>query len=214
MAARTDSFRLVVFDLDGVIFRHNNFYAQMHDKYGTREQTREIEDRYLRSDTHKLAELVIGKMWAGRSAEGYWDIISGSELNPGVEETIRHLKEKGIETMIITSAVEDIARKAQKMLGIDHVFANWMEIEDERITGRFRWNILWDSKGKILADFCRQKGIELKDVAAVGDNENDISMMEEVGLSIAFNSKSDELKNHCDVAIESNNLGEILKYTD
>ena len=204
--------KLVVFDLDGVIFEHNDFYMQLHEKYGTKEETREIEEKYLKTDLRKLAEIVIGRIWAGRDDSGYWEVINDARLNPGVREAVSEIKNNDIKTMIITNSPEDNAKKAQEMAGIDHIKANWMEVKGGKITGRFDWRILWNSKGEILEEFCKEKGISLDEVAAVGDNENDISMMEKAGLSIAFNSRSEKLKRHCDVVIEGNDLREILKY--
>ncbi len=204
--------KLVVFDLDGVIFEHDNFYSQMHERYSTEEKGRALERKYLKSNTQKLAELVIGKLWAGKSDREYWSLIEKARFNPGAEEAVAELKRKGIKTMILTSAVEDLARKAQKELGIDYVAANWMETKEGKITGRFRWRILWDGKGLILEDFCRDNGIRLEQTACVGDNENDVSMMRKAGLSIAFNTRSETLKEQCDVVIDSNDLREILKY--
>ena len=207
--------KLVVFDLDGVIFEHDSFYEQMYDKYdrwAPKKKILEICDRHLKDSTTKAAELVIGKMWAGLPDKGYWEIIESLKLNPGVKETVAELKKKGIKTMILTSAVTDASDKAQKMLSIDYVMANWMETKGGKITGRFKWSVLYQKKGKVLSDFCRSMCFDLKEVACVGDNENDLSMMEEAGLSIAFNAKSEELKKHCDVVIEGNDLREILKY--
>ncbi|MFC1732273.1 HAD family hydrolase [candidate division KSB1 bacterium] len=208
---------MIVFDLDGVIFEHDSFYEQMYDKYdefAPKKKIIEICDKYLKTDTLKAAELVIGKMWAGLSDKGYWEIIESMKFNPGVEETIAELKKKGIKIMVLSSAVEDAVLKAVKILGIDYYICNKIKTKYGKITGKYEWNVMFNGKGKVLADFCKEKGIDLKDVTAVGDNENDLSMMEEVGLSIAFNTKSEKLKNECKVLIEGNDLRDILRYID
>ena len=210
--------RLIVFDLDGVIFEHDSFFDQMYDWYdewAPKKEILEICDRYLKKNTKKAAELVIGKMWKGLPDKGYWEIIKGMKLNPGAKETFRELKKKGFKTMILSSSVLDAVKKAIKLLpkgSIDHHICNKMEIKNGKITGKFRWNVVYHGKGKLLADFCRKKKINLKDIIVVGDNENDMSMMEEAGLSIAFNAKSKKLKKACKIVINSNDMRKILKY--
>lgn len=215
MAKNNGETRLVVFDLDGVIYEHDSFYEQMYDKYdrwAPKKRIIEICNKYLKTDTRKAAELVIGGMWKGLSSQGYYEIIDNMKLNPGVEEAIIELRRKGFMTMILSSSVEHAVKKAVKALDIDYYICNKMEIKKNIITGNFEWKVLYTNKGKLIADFCKEKNIELKDVVCVGDNENDIPMMKEVGLSIAFNTKSEELKKECKVVIDSNDLREILKY--
>lgn len=217
MAKNSSKIRLIVFDLDGVIYEHDSFFEQMYDKYdkwAPKKKILEICGKYLKTDTKKAAELVIGGMWKGLSAQGYYEIIDDMRFNPGVEEAVLDLQRRGFKTMILSSSVDHAVKKAVKALGIDYYICNRMVIKKNIITGDFEWNVVYDGKGKLLADFCSEKGIDLKDVVCVGDNENDISMMKEVGLSIAFNTKSEKLKKACGVVIESNDLKEILKYIE
>jgi len=209
--------KLIVFDLDGVIFDKDSFFEEMYDwydRFAPKKKILEVCDKHLRTDTKKAAELVIGGMWKGLTDQGYFEIIDDMRYNPGVEETIIDLKRKGFRTMILSSSVEHAVKKAAKALDIDYYICNKMEVKKGKITGNFEWNVTYTNKGKLLADFCKEKGIELKNVVCVGDNENDIPMMGEVGLSIAFNSKFAELKKHCKVVVDSNDLREILKYIE
>lgn len=209
--------KLVVFDLDGVIFEHDSFFDQMYDwydKWAPKREIMEICDRYLKKNTRKAAELVIGRMWRNLPDKGYWEIINGMKLNPGAKETFRELKKKGYKTMILSSSVLDAVKKAKMLLPgrIDYHICNIMEIKKGKITGKYRWNVVYNGKGRLLREFCKKKKINLKNVIVVGDNENDISMMEEVGLPIAFNSKSKKLKRACEVVMNGNDMREILKY--
>lgn len=209
--------RLIVFDLDGVIFEHDSFFEQMYDwydKWAPKREILEICDKYLKKNTRKAADIIIGKMWKGLPDRGYWEIINGMKLNPGAKETFKALKKKGYKTMILSSSVLDAVKKAKMLLPgrIDYHICNIMEIKKRKITGKYRWNVVYNGKGKLLADFCRKKKISLRNVVTVGDNENDISMMEEAGLSIAFNSKSKKLKKVCKIVMNGNDMREILKY--
>ena len=59
---------------------------------------------------------------------------------------------------------------------------------------------------------CRDLGIQTKETIYIGDSDADIEAFKEVGLSIAFNSKSDELKKVATHIVDSNNLSDIIPY--
>lgn len=205
-------YKLIVFDMDGVIFQHDNFWQQMHEKYDTIVPGLELTKKYLEKDTHKLAKLVIGGLWKGKPAEGYLELIKKSRYNPGVKGTVAKLKKQGIKTMILTSGPKGLAERAQKELGVDYVIANELFIENDMLTGKYNWKLEFHGKGEVLEEFCRKHKINMKNVVAVGDNDNDVSKAKIVGLAIAFNSKSEKLKKVSDVIIEGNDLREIIKY--
>jgi phosphoserine phosphatase len=200
---------LAVFDMDGVIFEHDNFWMQMHEAYGTLSPGLELTEKYLEKDVFKLAEEVIGKLWTGKPAKPYLELVNNEKYNSGAEELIKKLKEKGIKTLLLTSGPEDLALRAKKEIGVDYIIANKIIVKNDLIAG-YEWLFEFNGKGNILEFFCKENNIDLKEVVCVGDNENDITMMKEVGLAISFNSKSEKLKQSCDIVIEGNDLMQIL----
>lgn len=60
------------------------------------------------------------------------------------------------------------------------------------------------SKGKALLKFCENNGIDLKNVIAIGDNENDISMIDVAGVGAAVANAPDLVKSHADIITSSN----------
>lgn len=205
-------YELIVFDMDGVIFQHDNFWYRMHKKYNTLSPGLALTKKYLEHDTLKLAELVINGLWKGKPAKGYLELIKSSKYNPGVKETIKKLKSMKQKTLLLTSGPRDLAERAKKELGIDYIIANHLITKDGRITGSYDWKLKFYGKGKALKEFCQKHKLDIKKVLSVGDNDNDVSKSRLAGFSIAFNSKSAKLKKHCDVAIDSNDLREILKF--
>ena len=65
------------------------------------------------------------------------------------------------------------------------------------------------SKGAALAKFCKNNGIDLKNVIAIGDNENDISMIDVAGIGAAVGNAHDIVKAHADIITCSNEDGAI-----
>ena len=65
------------------------------------------------------------------------------------------------------------------------------------------------SKGAALKKFCEQNGIDTKNIIAIGDNENDIAMLDVAGVSAAVAGASDIVKSHADIITCSNVDGAI-----
>jgi len=206
-------YKLIIFDMDGVIFEHDNFWYRMHEKYNTLHPGLELTEKYLKTDIKKLADEVIGKLWKEKSADGFFELIEDSKYNPGVKETIAELKKLGIKTCILTSGPIHLARRAQKELGIDFVYGNELIIKDNILTGEYNWlSLNYEHKGETVKKICEEHNIKPEETVIVGDNEQDVYKARVVGLSIAFNTRSEELKNECDVVVEGNDLRGILKF--
>ncbi|MGX9418262.1 Cof-type HAD-IIB family hydrolase [Vibrio sp. WJH972] len=61
-------------------------------------------------------------------------------------------------------------------------------------SNRFDFAAIGNSKGKRLAEYAESLGIKSSEVVAVGDNHNDISMLEYAGLGVAMGNAEAEVK--------------------
>jgi len=204
--------KLICFDMDGVIFKEDSFWNQLHNVMGTEEAAKPLNEKYLRTDILKLAEEVIGKLWKGKDAAKYYELIGGAEYNPGAKKACKKLKDEGYTLLLLTSGPLDLALRAQTELGIDHVMANEILIDDGKFNGKYRWLIDPNNKVEALSDFCLVNGFDIEDVIVVGDNWAEVSLFIKAGKGIAFNSTSDELKQVADVVVDSNDLNEIMEH--
>jgi len=207
-------YKVVCFDMDGVLFTHDNFWYLMQKEYNTEHPGLELTKKYLKTDTMKLAELVIGGLWAGQKADGYYKLVMEAVYNPGVKEAIKEIKKKGLKIIIITSGPHDLALRAKNELEMDDFIANRVIIRNNVITGEYDWKMVYNGKDKVLAKYCEENGLKPEDFIMVGDNENDLSIFEIAGLAIAFNAESENLKKVADVVVDGNDLREILKYIE
>ncbi|MFH0978117.1 MAG: HAD family phosphatase [Candidatus Woesearchaeota archaeon] len=205
--------RLVCFDMDGVIFEKKNFWMELHKALGTYEKGKELTEKHLKKDYARLVEEVVAKLWKGKKADKYFELVRKTRYTKGAKATVKELKKMGIKTAIISSGPKDLAVRAKKELGIDFVFYNGLVIRDNKITGKFNWPIGHGTKEKIriVKSLSQKLGISLQEVAFVGDNDNDVGVCKKVGLSIAFNSESKVLKKICDISIEGKDLTLVLR---
>ena len=68
-------------------------------------------------------------------------------------------------------------------------------------------NTINTNKGNALKKLIEIIGINLKETAAIGDNNNDIEMIEEVGIGIVMGNASDDIKIKADLITLSNDEG-------
>ena len=60
--------------------------------------------------------------------------------------------------------------------------------------GIIELNSIHASKGNALCTLCKKLGISMENVLAIGDNENDISMLQAAGISAAMENAEDDVK--------------------
>ncbi len=208
------SFKLICFDMDGVIFKDVNFWMKLHEAFGTLEEGKELTKQYLHTDYDRLVEEVVAKLWKGRDAQPYYQLVASVEYLPGVRELFDHLKRKGYLTAIISASSIDVARRVQHDYGVDHIFANELVIRDGKISGEFVWPIGAgkEKKAQIISDLCSDVGISPQEVIYVGDSDTNLEAMKLAGRSIAFNSASEELKKAATYVVDTQNLADIILF--
>jgi phosphoserine phosphatase len=207
------TYKLVCFDMDGVIFKDRNFWMELHKKFGTLKQGLELTKKYLHTDYNKLVEEVVVKLWKGKDAKPYYDLVNSIEYLPGVKETFDYLKTRGYMTAIISASSIDVARRVQKNYDINYIFANELVIRDGKVAGEFIWPIGAgkEKKAQIIQDLCSNLVISPKEVIYIGDSDTDIEAFKEVGISIAFNSSSEELKQVSKYVVDTQNLADVIQ---
>ncbi len=206
--------KLICFDMDGVIFEQFNFWIELHRTLGTYDEGIKLTKKYLHNNYEKLVEEVVNKLWKGRSAEKYYELVDSVKYNPGVKELFDYIKKNDYYTAIISAASLDLALRVKKDFGIDYVFANELVIKNNKITGEFKAVIGAgkEKKAEIVKGLKEKLGVSKEETIFIGDDIVDVHAFKEAGLSIAFNAEKEEVKKAADIIINSNNLAEIINY--
>jgi phosphoserine phosphatase len=111
-------------------------------------------------------------------------------LAPGARTLVRTLKRLGYRFAIVSGGFTHLTDRLAAELGIDYARANRLEVVDGRLTGRITGAVVdRAAKAQALRDFAADSKISLDRTIAIGDGANDLDMLAEAGLGIAFNAK-------------------------
>ena len=112
------------------------------------------------------------------------------QLNPGAETLLGKLKEYGIKTLLVSGGFVFFTERLKVRLGLDYAQANTLEIINGKLTGKVLGHIL-DAQGKAdsLLRARDELGLKAEQVIAIGDGANDLKMMAQAGVSIAYHAK-------------------------
>ncbi len=182
--------RLVAFDMDSTLIE-----AEVIDELagiaGVGEQVSAITERAMRGEID-FSESFRARIALLRGLEesALEQVAAGLKITEGAEHLISTLRMLGYKTAILSGGFTYFARNLQQRLGMDHVYANELEIVDGRVTGEVRGPIVDGArKAELLRKLAAEEGIDLQQVIAVGDGANDLPMLSIAGLGIAFRAK-------------------------
>ena len=111
-------------------------------------------------------------------------------LSPGTETLLEALKARGIKTLLVSGGFVFFTERLKVRLGLDYAHANTLEIVNGKLTGKVLGKIL-DAQGKAdwLVKIREELTLKPEQVIAMGDGANDLKMMAQAGISIAYHAK-------------------------
>jgi phosphoserine phosphatase len=182
--------RLIVMDVDSTLIQ-GEVIEMLARHAGVEEQVARVTGQAMRGEVdfaESLRQRVA--LLAGLDATALDQVYDELVLAPGARTTVRVLKRLGYRFAIVSGGFSQLVDRLAADLGIDYSRANELEIVDGRLTGRVLGEIV-DRAGKAtsLRDFAAQSGLPLSATIAIGDGANDLDMLNEAGLGIAFNAK-------------------------
>lgn len=111
-------------------------------------------------------------------------------LSPGALELLAAARTAGLKTMVVSGGFTYFTSRLKDELGLDYAVSNVLEVLDGHLTGRVIGEIV-DARGKArhVAAIRQQLGLNKAQVITIGDGANDLLMMAESELSVAFHAK-------------------------
>jgi len=135
-------------------------------------------------------------------------------LSPGARELLEACQNAGLRTAILSGGFTYFTERLRIELGFDFATSNELEISGGKLTGRVVGDIVDASaKAHHLARLTDELGLKKEQVIACGDGANDLMMMAQAGLSVAFRAKP-ATRAKADVAINFGGLDSLLNLFD
>lgn len=182
--------RLVVMDMDSTLIQQE-VIDEIAAEAGLKDQVAALTEKAMRGELDFEAALhervALLKDLPVSALESVKARIC---LTPGVEHLVSTLKHLGYKLAVVSGGFTYFTDAIRKQLDLDYSFANTLEIQDGKLTGRLTGDIVdRAAKARILRTIAQAQGIPLEQTVAVGDGANDLDMLQAAGLGIAFNAK-------------------------
>ncbi|HEY5899176.1 MAG TPA: phosphoserine phosphatase SerB, partial [Burkholderiales bacterium] len=111
-------------------------------------------------------------------------------LTPGAEALIAACKRHGVKLLLVSGGFTFFTERLKARLGIDYTISNRLEVSDGKLTGQVLGDIVdADAKAAKFRAVMAELGAKRAETVAIGDGANDLKMMAQAGLSIAFHAK-------------------------
>ena len=182
--------RLVCFDMDSTLIE-TEVIDELAERAGVGAQVKAITERAMRGEIdfcESFKERVA--LLKGLDESVMHEIAESLPITEGVERLMEVLKRTGYKTAILSGGFTYFGNYLKRRFGIDYVYANELEIEDGKLTGRYLGDIVdGKRKAELLRIIAQVENIDIAQTIAVGDGANDLPMLATAGLGIAFHAK-------------------------
>ena len=111
-------------------------------------------------------------------------------LSPGAEQLTGACRQHGVKLLLVSGGFRFFADRLQQRLGIDFTISNQLELDGGRLTGKLVGAVVdADAKAARFREVARALGAARGQTVAIGDGANDLPMLAEAGLSVAYRAK-------------------------
>lgn len=182
--------RLICFDMDSTLIE-TEVIDELAERAGVGDKVRAITERAMRGEIDFRASFTERvALLRGLDVEVMEDIARNLPITEGLERMMTILKRVGYKTAILSGGFTYFGNYLRQKYGFDYVYANELEVENGRLTGRYLGEVVdGRRKAELLRLLCQFEGINIAQSVAVGDGANDLPMLNLAGLGIAFHAK-------------------------
>ena len=183
--------RLICFDMDSTLIQ-TECIDELAMRAGVGDKVKAITERAMRGEIDfKESFTQRVSLLKGLDVSVMKDIADHLPITEGADRLMSVLKRCGYKIAILSGGFTYFGEQLRRRYGIDYVYANELEIdENDKLTGRYIGDIVdGKRKAELLKLIAQVEQVNLAQTIAVGDGANDLPMISEAGLGIAFHAK-------------------------
>ena len=183
--------RLICFDMDSTLIQ-TECIDELAMRAGVGDKVKESTERAMRGEIdfkESFKERVA--LLKGLDVSVMKDIAENLPITEGVDRLMEVLKRYGYKIAILSGGFTYFGEYLQRKYGIDYMYANELEVDENgKLTGNYVGEIVdGHRKAELLKLIAQVEKVNLAQTIAVGDGANDLPMISEAGLGIAFHAK-------------------------
>jgi phosphoserine phosphatase len=201
---------LVVFDVDSTLIK-DEVIELLAEVAGKREQVAEVTERAMRGEldfAQSLRERVA--VLEGLPETVFADVYARITPTDGVQELIDAIHGAGGLVGAVSGGFTQVLTPLAARLGLDFARANDLEVVDGKLTGKVTGRIVDRTvKAESLIEWAAASGVAMENTVAVGDGANDLDMLAQAALGVAFNAKP-IVREQAQIVIEKQDLRELI----
>ena len=210
-------FKLIAFDMDSTLI-NIECVDEIADAAGRKAEVAAITEAAMRGEIVDYKESLRRRvtLLKGVTVGHMQQVLTQRlQLNPGAAELVRVCKQAGLKVLLVSGGFTFFTDHVRDLLGIDWTRSNVLEVENGVLTGSMvdqPWGDICDGeeKRRMLLQTCERMGIAPEQAIAMGDGANDLPMMGEAGLSVAYHAKP-AVRAQAKVAINQGGLDRLLE---
>ena len=182
--------RLICFDMDSTLIQ-TEVIDELAMRAGVGDQVKAITESAMRGEID-FCESFRQRcaLLKGLDVSVMQDIAENLPITEGVDRLMRILKKVGFKIAILSGGFTYFGNYLKQKYNIDYVYANELEVENGKLTGRHVGDIVdGKRKAELLRLIAQVENVDIRQTVAVGDGANDLPMISIAGLGIAFHAK-------------------------
>ena len=182
--------RLICFDMDATL-SETEVIDELAIRAGVGDQVKAITEAAMRGEID-FCESFRQRcaLLKGLDVSVMQEIAENLPITEGVDRLMRILKKVGFKIAILSGGFTYFGNYLKQKYNIDYVYANELEVENAKLTGRHVGDIVdGKRKAELLRLIAQVENVDIRQTVAVGDGANDLPMISIAGLGIAFHAK-------------------------
>jgi len=177
--------RLAALDMDGTVLEHNSSWVAIHRHFGTEHLGAASLRLYTEGKIgyREFMRRDISSWPKGVTRAEIVSILSGYKIRREAPKVFEELRARGIETALVTSGIDILAKEVAQDLKIDHWLANGLRFDSHgRLLPKGVGRVDPTRKDLAYLKLLSRIGIPRKKTIAVGDTIYDLAFLKSAGL--------------------------------